>query len=593
MNATPDVSTAHILGVFYARARRYPWMAFLILLGASLASVFEVIAPIFYKRFFDIIDATPALGEDTLHLLLYTLGIALVLRLGSWASWRLSLIPNVKFDAKIMADLMNDTFARIMHHSYEFFSNSFVGGLVRKVSRLERSYEVIWQQLVHSFIPVVISTGGILIVVFNRSVVIGGVFAIWLTVFLYANYLVFRWKMKYDVRKAEADSKVTGTLSDSLTNSLSVKLFSGFSHEEGLLREAVERVRSLRVVNWGINEVIRATQGFLTVAIEIAVMVWAFYLYRAGTLTLGDFFLFQAYIITLANHVWGLGWVMKSVYEAVADAKEAIEIVERPYDVQDTPGASPLRVSEGRIEFRDVAFSFHETRAILKHFSLTIAPSEKVAFVGASGAGKTTVIKLILRLYDVQEGAILIDGEDISKVTQDSLRDAIALVPQEPILFHRSLRDNIRYGKREATDEEVYEAAKKAHCHEFIATLPEGYDTLVGERGIKLSGGERQRIAIARAILKDAPILVLDEATSSLDSESEHLIQDALKTLMEGKTVIAIAHRLSTIITMDRIVVMEGGRVRASGTHQELLQKDDLYKRLWSIQAGGFLTDAD
>jgi ATP-binding cassette subfamily B protein len=240
-----------------------------------------------------------------------------------------------------------------------------------------------------------------------------------------------------------------------------------------------------------------------------------------------------------------------------------------------------------------VSFNFHKDTPVLKEFNLTIAGGEKIALVGPSGAGKTTVTKLLLRLYDVKGGGIKIDGQNIADVTQDSLRDAIAFVPQEPILFHRSLMENIRYGRRGASDAEVIEAAKKAHCHEFIDKLPQKYDTLVGERGIKLSGGERQRVAIARAILKNAPILVLDEATSSLDSESESLIQDALELLMHGKTVLVIAHRLSTIMKMDRIVVMENGSIVATGTHLELVNQHGLYQKLWSIQAGGFIGGAE
>jgi ATP-binding cassette subfamily B protein len=276
------------------------------------------------------------------------------MKLGSWAFWRLSLVPNVKFDARIMADLTNNAFTRIIRHSYEFFSNSFAGSLVRKMTRLERAYETIWENLIHVLIPVSISVIGILIVVFGRSAIIGGIFVSWLIIFVFANYLVFRWKVKFDIKKAEADSKVSGTLADSFSNSVSVKLFSGFFHEEGLVREAVEKVRGLRAISWGVNEIIRATQGFLSVVIEIAVMVWAFYLYRAGTLTLGDFFLFQSYIVTLSNHVWGLGWVMRAVYEAVAEAKEAVDMMDKEYDVKDIPTAAPLIVTKGRIEFRDV-----------------------------------------------------------------------------------------------------------------------------------------------------------------------------------------------------------------------------------------------
>lgn len=284
---------------------------------------------------------------------------------------------------------------------------------------------------------------------------------------------------------------------------------------------------------------------------------------------------------------------MRRLYEGFADAHEMIVILETPHDVQDTPTANALTVSEGAITLKDVGFNFNETRVILEDFSLEIPGGQKVALVGPSGAGKSTITKLLLRLYNVTSGHITIDSQDIAEVTQDSLREAISFVPQEPILFHRSLMDNIRYGRLDATDDEVFEAARKAHCHEFIELLKDGYGTLVGERGVKLSGGERQRVAIARAILKNAPILVLDEATSSLDSESEALIQDALRVLMEGKTVVVIAHRLSTIMTMDRIVVVEGGKVVADGTHDELLTQGGLYHKLWSIQAGGFITDTE
>jgi len=288
-----------------------------------------------------------------------------------------------------------------------------------------------------------------------------------------------------------------------------------------------------------------------------------------------------------------LGRVIRTVYESFADAKEMVEILETPYEIQDGDDAKKLQVDKGGIVVDSVGFSFNKTRKVLKGINITIQPGEKVALIGPSGAGKSTLVKLLMRLYDIQEGEILIDNQPIHKVTQKSLRDSISLVPQDTILFHRPIAENIRYGKRNATDEEVKRAAKLAHCEEFIKNFPEGYKTYVGERGVKLSGGERQRVAIARAILKDAPVLILDEATSSLDSHSEMLIQDALEKLMKGKTTIVIAHRLSTIQKMDRIIVIDNGGVVEEGSHEELLaKKTSVYKKLWDVQAGGFLKDA-
>jgi ABC-type multidrug transport system fused ATPase/permease subunit len=265
-------------------------------------------------------------------------------------------------------------------------------------------------------------------------------------------------------------------------------------------------------------------------------------------------------------------------------------ILDTPHEVSDIPGATDLQITDGSICMDNVSFGYHNSRTIIDKFTLHIAPKEKVAIIGPSGAGKSTIIKLLMRNSDVLDGSITVDGQQINKLTLESLWTHMSLVPQEPILFHRSLMENIRYGRINATDEEVIAAAKLAHCDEFIRSFADGYETLVGERGIKLSGGERQRVAIARAILRNAPILILDEATSSLDSESERLIQDALAHLMSGKTVIVIAHRLSTIMHMDRIVVMENGRIAEEGSHRTLLSiPDGLYRKLWQLQAGGFI----
>lgn len=339
------------------------------------------------------------------------------------------------------------------------------------------------------------------------------------------------------------------------------------------------------------NEAVYAFNGALILVMQAGALGLVVWLWSEGFASIGDVVLVQGYIAILFAHFFGLARYIRSLFEAIAEAEEGIELLRQPHAVCDKIQTIPLTITEGAISFHKVRFNYNETRTVLDSLSLSITGGERVAFVGASGAGKTTITKLLLRLHDVTSGSISIDGVNIADAQQEELRKNIALVPQEPVLFHRSLMENIRYGRREATDEEVVEAAKQARCHEFISMLPEQYETLVGERGVKLSGGERQRIAIARAILKNAPILVLDEATSSLDSESEHLIDEALKTLMEGKTVIAIAHRLSTIMEMDRIIVLEAGKVVDEGTHLELIEREGIYKKLWDIQVGGYLTE--
>jgi ABC-type multidrug transport system fused ATPase/permease subunit len=370
-------------------------------------------------------------------------------------------------------------------------------------------------------------------------------------------------------------------------------LFSGNAYEDRRVDAVAGRLQALTQKYWDIEEITWGVLGLLMTGINIALLWAAMIFWQRGELTVGDFVLIQTYLIGAFMRLLGMNRELRGFNDAFADAGEMAAILTAPHEVTDRPGARTLKVSAGAVTFERVGFHFHDNRTVLEGLDLSIAAGERVALVGPSGAGKSTITKLLLRLYDLKNGSITIDGQNIAEVTQDSLREAIAFVPQEPVLFHRTLMENIRYGRRDASDEEVIAAAKKAHCHEFIAALPDGYETYVGERGIKLSGGERQRVAIARAILKNAPILVLDEATSSLDSESEHLIQDALEVLMRGKTVIVIAHRLSTIMKMDRIVVLEGGRVVADGTHNELLAQKGLYHKLWSIQAGGFIGSPD
>ena len=408
-------------------------------------------------------------------------------------------------------------------------------------------------------------------------------------VFLLTALIYTRYKLKYDVASALADSKTVGVLSDSITNHSSIQFFTGRSHEQNLVGETIQAQKKATVFNWYLWSGLSGIQSFYSVVIEFIIFWTALNDWWLGVIGLPFIILLQNYVARLVENLWSFGGIVRAFYDSFADAQEMALIIDTPYEILDKVTEVAKNI-KGEIVFDKVTYIYKNNNSkVLENFSLTIPVGQKIAIVGSSGAGKTTFVRLLLRLFDITSGKITIDGFDISKISQENLREQIAFVPQDPVLFHRTLMENIRYGKRDATDEEVLRAAQLAHCDEFINSLPLGYETFVGERGIKLSGGERQRVAIARAILKNAPILILDEATSSLDSHSESLIQDALTKLITNKTTIVIAHRLSTIRQMDRIIVLQNGKIIEDGVHDELANKEGgLYKKLWDLQAGGF-----
>lgn len=558
----------------------------LILQGAMLAS------PWFLRQFFNII-ADQGYTPDTAQQLYGILLIVVAIWCVEWVGRRTQDLVHMFYQARVMRNLLSEAFEYLIGHSYNFFVSSFAGSLTHKVSKFGRAYETVTDGVLMQFLPTFLFVSGAIAVLFTRHVWLGTALLVWTILFMAFQIWVSRLRQPARVARAEADSKVTATLADSISNQSTMMVFSGITFEKGLFNTVVDVWHKATIKLWLTDNLIWAGIGLFMIAIEGGLLYGGIILWEQGLFTVGDFVLVQAYLLTTFDRLVAINRELRRFYSALADAGEMVAILETPHEVRDKRSAKKLEVTKGEVWFDDVSFKFGDGKEILQQFNLTIAGGEKVALVGPSGAGKSTVTKLLLRFYDINHGHIQIDGQDISKVTQDSLRDAIAFVPQEPILFHRTLIENIRYGRRDATDEEVLAAAKAAHCHEFISSLPLGYDTYVGERGIKLSGGERQRVAIARAILKNAPILVLDEATSSLDSESEAYIQDALETLMQNKTVITVAHRLSTIMKMDRIVVMQGGAMVAQGTHLELIREAGLYQKLWSIQAGGFLGDGE
>jgi ATP-binding cassette subfamily B protein len=578
--------TGKTLKIYLKHSLRYRWVLFVILGGIVIGTVADALIPLAYKTFFDALSNGPQVISQKIMAAVW-----LIFALGSvqWLGWRVATFLNNFFQPRVMADLTNTCFEYLQDHSYSFFSNSFTGSLVKKVTRYANAYEDISDQIFWSMGPIVIRMLTMLIVLYQRLWILAVGFLLWTIIYMVFNYKFTLYKLPYDIRSAAADTEVGAHLADTVANNINIKLFGGRDREIATHRQITEKLFLSRKISWDLSAIVEAGQAGLMVLFELSILVLAVKYWQRGILTVGDFALIQGYLLQIFGRLWDFGRNIRRIYQRLADANEMTEILTTPHEIQDAPNASSLLVKKGLIEFFAVNFSYPKGGRVLKDFSLTIKPGERVALIGPSGGGKSTIIKLLFRFYDVQGGKITIDGQDITQVTQASLRKALALVPQEPILFHRTLMENIRYAKPEATDEEVIAAAKLAHCHEFISSFPHGYQTYVGERGVKLSGGERQRVAIARAILKNAPILVLDEATSSLDSESERYIQDALRVLMRNRTTIVIAHRLSTIMQMDRIIVLEGGRIIEEGKHKELLKVEKgIYQKLWQIQAGGF-----
>ncbi|MFH1789460.1 MAG: ABC transporter ATP-binding protein [bacterium] len=577
--------TKQTFKIFWQHALKYKFSILLTVFFILICSTLQVVSPYYYKVFFDVLATT----KDRTALV-HTLLIILTIYLIEWIFWRASGFVNTYFQTSIMRDLAVTCFSYLHKHSFTFFNNNFVGSLVKKVNRFYRAFEGITDRILWDLLPILVNITIITAVLSRRSVYLGIAIIVWIFIYITINYLFATFKLKYDIERSEQDSKVTGILADSITNHANLKLFNGYKRENKYFYSESTRLTKMRRFTWNLSNIFDAIQGLFMVCLEVGIFYYAISLWQNGILTIGDFVLIQAYLLRIFLKLWDFGRVIRNFYENLADAEEMTEVLLTPHEIIDKKNAKKIKITNGAIEFKNVTFCYNKTRCVVEKLNLKIKPKEKIALVGPSGAGKTTLVKLLLRMHNVTGGDVLIDKQKVRDVTQESLWQNISMVPQDPILFHRSLLENIRYGKPEATDDQVFKAAKMANCHQFISEFPAGYETTVGERGVKLSGGERQRVAIARAILRSAPILVLDEATSSLDSESEHLIQDALDNLMKNKTVIVIAHRLSTIMKVDRIIVVDEGGIIEQGTHQELIKLNKgTYKKLWKIQAGGFV----
>jgi ATP-binding cassette, subfamily B, bacterial len=477
---------------------------------------------------------------------------------------------------------------RYLHrHSHRFLTENFAGALAHRISETSHGVNQVLFATVTEFWPmaIVISVGNVLLL--RASPWLGAFTALWSLAFISASLWLARRTQPLSSAASRARSRTAGAVVDSVTNHATVRLFASLEHERQRLADAQSReLETVLRANLAMEQV-RLFQFSASALLKAGTVVLAVWLWQRGLINVGDFVMAVSLSLLIIAEVRNLSRRFLELFEALGNVAEGVGSIFKPHELPDHDNAAERELTRGAIEFDNVDFRYAEGANVFSRLSLSIPAGQRVGLVGLSGSGKSTFVSLLLRLYDPQGGTIRIDGHDLHSMTQDSLHRQVGLIPQDPTLFHRSLRENIRYGRMGASDADVEQAARRAHAHEFIQELPEGYDALVGERGVKLSGGQRQRIAIARVMLKDAPLLVLDEATASLDSLTEQAIQSALDEAMQGKTVVVIAHRLSTIAHLDRILVFSRGQVVEDGDHASLLRKGGAYAALWSAQAAG------
>lgn len=572
------------------------------------AFLWYVTKPYFWGAFFTVtLVVISALASQSLTLFFKWIVEAVEQQDVQTALWYGLLYPVAVFGAQILMRLSsivaalywfpasrkysNDVLVNhTLGHSHTYFSNRFSGSLLTKINNIIGAVESLMHDLVWSYLTLAVSLILSFYFIFTVDVIAALIFAVLIGFIIIVNKLMLPKKRSLSRMTAAAASKMRGSIVDVFGNMIAVRQYNAEVSENKNLANLSSVWTDLGRKNWLYTDLTQAINAVVLFVFAGAMFYWLVLRWENNLITTAEFIFILAIISQLTGNLIFIGRMMVNAARVAGEMEEGLKELIVPHEIVDDHTAEVLNVSLGQIEFSQMTFNY-DKNVVFDNFNVVIPAGQRVGLVGASGAGKSTFVSLLLRQHDVTSGAILIDGQNIAEVTQDSLRNAIAVVPQEPALFHRSIRENIAYGKPDATQAEIEAVARKAQAHDFIATLPEGYDTLVGERGVKLSGGQKQRVAIARAMLKDAPILVLDEATSALDSESEVEIQKALHILMNGKTVIAVAHRLSTLREMDRIIVLENGQIIEDGTHETLKDAGGTYAKLWSHQAGGFIVD--
>ncbi len=578
------------LKLFWQFARKYPvWLTAVIVFPTVSALLIGFISPLILSRFFDQLQLGTVSLTHSWPLVAFYVGSEI---LGQVVGWRLALFAIWRFDLRVMRDIYQTIFNKLTSESLDFHANRFGGSLVSQTNKFVHASETLWDSMVWSILPMVTSIIAAVVILsfyfWQYALFILGISIVFAVVTALATKLL----VGRNTREAQADTKITAHIADMLTNISTVK---AFGHEQAEVERTIGAVDDWTLKSRSLMRgVLGATTGYssLIVVINGGALVFAIIASGSLGLSIGSIYLMLVYTLNVGEQLWQMNSIMRTFSKIMGDAHDMTKILTTPNGLVDT-STKPLRVTSGAICFHNVSFAHDngDGTEVFNKFNLDIKPGERIGLVGHSGSGKSTLVRILLRFSDIQSGSIMIDGQNIAHATQQSLRDSIAYVPQEPLLFHRTLAENIAYGNPNATQRQIIAAAKKANAWEFITDLPDGLETLVGERGIKLSGGQRQRIAIARAIIKKSKVIVLDEATSALDSESEQLIQDALAKLMDGSTSIVIAHRLSTIAKLDKIIVLNHGAIAEQGTHRELLAANGEYAKLWRHQSGGFLEE--